>query len=288
MEKVAAVLLRLVAQGFRLLPWSALPSMADGLAFVLYRVVGYRKKVVFDNLRNAFPEKSDTEIEKIARLSYQNLCDVTLETIKSFHAPLHEIERRCPCMNPEILNHYLDQGQTVLVTGSHYCNWELACLTIPVGLHGMAVTVYKPLSNKTVDVYYNQSRARGGSLLAAMDEVFAVMRKRRGDPSAFLFLSDQSPSSRKSAHWVKFLNQDSAFLPGVDVLARKFNYPVLHFQLRRIKRGFYELHYRPLFTEPEQAAEGDITRAYAALIESEIKAQPENWLWSHKRWKMKL
>jgi Kdo2-lipid IVA lauroyltransferase/acyltransferase len=286
-QRIAYFCLRGVAELFRLLPWSALPPLADALAFLLYRIVGYRRNVVFENLRSAFPEKNDVEIGRIAAASYQNLCDVTLETIKAFTASVEEIRRRCPCLNPEVVNAYLDQGQTVLVTGSHYNNWELACLSIPEGLHGAAVTVYKPLTNKVVDAYYNQNRSRGGTLLAAMDEVFALLRKRRSEASAFLFLSDQSPSSRKSAQWVDFLHQDSAFLPGVDVLARKFEYPVLHFHIRRLRRGFYELHYRELVPSPGEAAEGDITRAYAAVVEAEIRAQPENWLWSHRRWKMK-
>lgn len=287
MPYLAFLLLRAVAALFRIVPWAALPVLSDGLAFLLYRVVGYRKTVVRENLTRVFPEYSAAQRAEIAWKSYQNLTDITLETIKAFTAPLEQIRERCPCINPELVNAYLDQGQTVLITGGHYNNWELACLTIPHGLNGAAVTVYKALSNTHVDTYYNANRARGGTLLASMEDTFSMIRKRREQASAFLFLSDQSPSSRKSAQWVRFLGQDSAFLPGVDVLARKFNYPVLHFNIVRLRRGYYQLRYENLFNNPALAQEGDITRAYAARIEAEIRAQPENWLWSHKRWKMK-
>jgi Kdo2-lipid IVA lauroyltransferase/acyltransferase len=286
MQHIAHLFLRGLAALFRLLPWSALPYLSDGLAFVLYRVLGYRRSVVFGNLRRVFPTATDAELRRIAWKSYQNLTDVTLETIKAFTAPLTEVRERCPCINPELVNAHLDKGQTVLVTGSHYNNWELACLSIPERFHAPAVTVYKPLSNKAVDKYYNQNRARGGTLLASMEETFGMIRRRREEASAFLFLSDQSPSSRKSAQWVTFLGQESAFLPGVDVIARKFNYPVLHFKIKRVRRGFYELRYETLFENPAKAAEGDITRAYATCVEAEILDQPENWLWSHRRWKM--
>ncbi len=284
---VAFFFLRIGVEIFRWIPFSALPYLSNVLAFALCWVFRYRRGVVLEGLSHTFPEKSASEIRAIAWKSYQNLGDVMLETLKSFSAPLSEIQRRCPCVNPELVNQYLTQGQSVLITGSHYNNWELACLTIPAGFHAAAVTVYKPLTNRVIDKYYNQNRARGGTLLAAMDEVFAMMRRRRQEPSAFLFLSDQSPSSRKSSQWVSFLGRETAFLPGVDVLARKFNYPVLHFKIERIQRGYYQLRYYELFPTPAQASEKDITVAYANIIEAEIRDQPENWLWTHKRWKMK-
>jgi Kdo2-lipid IVA lauroyltransferase/acyltransferase len=286
MPHIAYFLLRGVAFAFRLLPWATLPYLSDGTAFLLYRVVGYRRAVVLANLRRAFPDMGEPVLRKIAWKSYQNLTDVTLETIKAFTAPIADIRQRCLCTNPELVNAYLDRGQTVLVMGSHYNNWELACHSIPAGLSAPAVTIYKSLSNKVVDQYYNQNRARGGTLLCSMEDTFGMIRKRRDQPSAFLFLSDQSPSSRKSAQWVTFLGQPSAFLPGVDVIARKFDYPVLYFNIQRIRRGHYTLTYEQLVENPGLAKEGDITRRYAACVETEIRAQPENWLWSHKRWKM--
>jgi KDO2-lipid IV(A) lauroyltransferase len=99
-------------------------------------------------------------------------------------------------------------------------------------------------------------------------------------------LSDQSPSSKKSAHWVDFLGRDTASLPGLDVLARKFKLPVLYYHVRRLRRGFYEVEYFEICANPAEAAETDITRDYARRLETIIREQPENWLWSHKRWKM--
>ena len=102
-----------------------------------------------------------------------------------------------------------------------------------------------------------------------------------------MLIADQSPGSRKRAHWVTFFGQETASLPGVDVLARTFDFPVFGYQIRRVRRGFYEIEYAPLWAAPAAAMEGDITRAYTRQLEAEIRAQPENWLWSHKRWKMR-
>lgn len=271
---------------FRFIPFGVLYRLSNGLAFLLFRVIGYRKKVVLDNLKSVFPDKTAAEIDQIARLSYRNLTDLALETLKGFSMSKAEIERRCPCLNPELVNAYLDRSQSVIISGSHYNNWELACLSIPNGFHAPAVTAYKPLTNKVINHYFNQNRARGGMQMVNMEDVFSAMRKRRAETAAWMLVADQSPSSRKSAHWVSFLGQDTASLPGVDLLARKFDYPVLYFHIERVRRGYYQVTYEELWPTPAQASEMDITRAYTQRVEREIYARPENWLWSHKRWKI--
>ena len=278
--------LRIFVELFRLIPFSVLYVLSDGMAFLLYRVIGYRKAVVYSNLRRAFPEKGDQELQRIARQFYQSLTDVTLETFKSFTTSAAEIERRCPCRNPEIPNQYLDRGQPIILTGSHLGNWEYSGLSLPPALHGPTITAYKALKNKSLESYLNNRRSRTGMTLIGMDEVFKVMRQRNGEPAVYILLADQSPSNRKSAHWVPFFGQDTATLPGADVLARKFNYPVVHYVITRIRRGFYEIHFKDLSPESATAAEMDITKAFSRQLEQEITAHPEQWLWSHKRWKI--
>src|SRR5262249_49235208 len=153
--------------------------LSDGLAFLLYRVIGYRKQVIFDNLRRSLPGKTEAELRRIAWLSYQNLTDVTLETIKAFTMTTAELRRRCPCVNPEIVNQYLHRSLTVLISGSHYNNWEITGKTIPQGLHGPTFAVYKPLTNKVMDRYINANRARRGTTMISMEDTFGVMRKRK-------------------------------------------------------------------------------------------------------------
>lgn len=283
-------MLPIFLQFFRIVPFSMLYVLSDALAFTLSKVLGYRRGVIYDNLRRSFPEKSESEIRKIARASYRNLTDVTMETLKSFSTPIAEIERRALCLNPEIVNQYLDRGQSVILSGSHLGNWEYSGLAMPPQFHGATVTAYKPLTNKKMDAYLNRARARTGMEMIAMDDVFRSIRKQGNEarPAVFILLADQSPSSRKSAHWVDFLGQDTASLPGIDVLARKFEIPVLYYRVQRTsRRGFYEIEFTEICAEPSAATEMDITRAFARRLENDIREQPEQWLWSHKRWKMK-
>lgn len=279
--------LRVIIEIFRFVPFRIVYAISDGLAYLLLRVVGYRKGVVAENLRRAFPEKDDAEIKRLMWLSYQNLADNTLESLKLFTTPIPEIHRRCPVLNPDLVNQYLDQGQPIILAGSHYNNWEICGITMPPHFHGATVTAFKPLSNKLMDRYLNSARSRTGMEMVGMEDTFKEMRKRAGKPVVYILLADQSPSSRKSAHWVPFFGQDTASLPGTDVLARKFGFPVLYFHVRRTKRGFYEVEFSEIWKNPHEAAEMDITRAYARHLEAIIREQPENWLWSHKRWKIK-
>ncbi len=287
MQHIAYYSLRLVIGVFRFIPFPVLHLLSDGLAFLLFHVIGYRKKEVLESLRLSFPEKTEEERLAIARRSYRNLTDVTLETIKEFTLPLDEVYRRCPSRNPELLNQYLDQGRSVILCGSHYTNWEISGLTMPGDFHGATVTAYKPLTNKVIDGYMNQERARGGMEMVRMEGLFGEIRKRRSEPTVFILVADQSPSSHKSAHWVDFLGQDTASLPGTDVLARKFDYPVLYFNVQRLRRGYYQVTFDLLCPTPSEVSEGDISRIYARHLEAIIRAKPEGWLWSHKRWKLK-
>jgi KDO2-lipid IV(A) lauroyltransferase len=279
--------LRLVVALFRVVPYPVLYHISDLLAFLLQKIVGYRKAVIHDNLLRAFPEKSAAERQQIADKTYRNLTDVTLETLKSYTTPLPLLHQRCRVKNPDLIKSYLDKGHSVILAGSHNGNWEYGGLTMPQGLGNRLYGVYKPLTNRVVSNYMNVGRARGGIVTVAMDDVVGVMRKQKNSaPWAYMLIADQSPSSRKRAHWVSFFGHETASLPGVDVLSRTFGFPVFRYTIQRVRRGFYEIEYQPLWLDPATASEGDITRAYTVELEREIRDCPENWLWSHKRWKM--
>lgn len=289
MNRIGYFFTRLVVELFRFVPFWLLYRLSDGLAFLLYRVVGYRRQVVLDNLRRSFPEKTTSDLAEIAREAYRNLTDVMLETLKSYTMSVSAINNRCPVRNPEVVNQFLDRGQSVILSGAHYGNWEYTGITMPPLFHGTAVTAFKAIANPYMDRYVNHTRERTGMVMVSMDDTFAAMRRREqeGLPSVYILLADQSPSNRKGAHWVEFLGQDTASLPGVDVLARRFKFPVLFYEVRRVRRGFYEVYFSEICSDPAAATEVSITRAFAEALEAVIRERPEGWLWSHKRWKMK-
>lgn len=287
MAKLSFFFLRILVELLRLLPFRALYVFSDFLAFLLYRVIGYRKAVIRESLSIAFPEKSAEELKFIVRETYRNLTDVSLETIKSFTTPIPELQKRCQVLNPEIIAEVLNQGQSVMLAGSHVNNWEYAALSMPFCFDQPMYAVYKPMTNKVIENYMTLKRGRGGIVPIPMDGVLSVMRKQQRTVASYMFISDQSPSSRKRAHWVTFFGRPTACLPGTDVLSRTFDYPVFSYHIKRVKRGFYTVEYAPLWLDPKESTEGEITRLYNRLLEVEIRQSPESWLWSHKRWKMK-
>ncbi|MCS7035545.1 MAG: lysophospholipid acyltransferase family protein [Saprospiraceae bacterium] len=289
MKRLSFWLTRAAVELFRWVPFWLLYRLSDLLAFVLHRVVGYRRRVVWENLQRAFPDKTLDQLAPIVRGAYRNLTDIMLETLKSYTLPVAEIQRRSRPVNPEVVNRHLDAGKSVILCGGHYANWEYTGVSMPPLFHGATITVYKPISNPYTNTFVNQSRGRVGMIMVSMDETFAAMRQRKAQnaPAVFILLADQSPSNRKGAHWVRFLNQDTASLPGVDVLARRMHFPVVFFYVKRIRRGFYEVHFSDLNDAPEQAQEGEITQAFAHALENIIRQKPTDWLWSHRRWKMK-
>lgn len=272
-----------------MVPMPVLFILSDGLAFVFQYVIGYRRQVVTENLKRSFPEKTAAELREITRKAYLNLVDVMLETVKSYTLPVQKIIRQCPPLNPELVNRYIAGGQSVILCGSHFGNWELTGIIMPPLFSCRTVTVYKPIRNPFIDRYINRARKRTGMILASMEQFFMVIRQREREQqvSVYILLADQSPSSHKSAHWVPFMGQDTASLPGPDVLARKFNLPVLYYHIRRVGRGRYEVEFSEICPHPKETGEGQITKAYAQRLETYIRQEPENWLWSHKRWKMK-
>lgn len=286
MSVIQLFLFNIFAGLFWFVPYRLLYPLSDFLAFVLRDIAGYRKQVILENLIKAFPEKSRSEIDSIVRDTYRNLTDIILETVKSFTTPVPELKRRCVFRNPEIVTDVLSTGKSVLLTGSHTCNWEYAATMLPTSLSVPVFGAYKPLTNKPTEKFLNQKRSRGGMIPVPMESMMAELRRNQSRPTATILISDQSPSSRKRAHWIQFFGRETACLPGADIISRMFDYPVFNYRITRVRRGYYEVTFMPVCMHPSEAAEGEITQRYHKLLEDEIRANPGNWLWSHKRWKM--
>lgn len=287
MKYVGYIVLRFFALLLWLVPFPLLYLLSDGLAFLLQKVIGYRSKLVVEQLQKCFPEKNEKEIANIARLSYKNLSDVILEALKSFTMRLPQIRKRYKFVNPEIINAYLEKGTSVLLCGSHYNNWEWGVQTADIDFTGQAFGVYKPLANKPIDNYFNKIRERAGMRLIKMKETFSFIENNQKTAGAYFLISDQSPGNRSMSrmHWVNFFGHETAAQTGVDTLARIYNYPVFHFEVNRIKRGYYEISYTPVCLDPAEKLEGEITQAYMKILEKAIVRSPESWMWSHRRWK---
>jgi Kdo2-lipid IVA lauroyltransferase/acyltransferase len=284
MEKLTYFFFRAFVFLFSIAPFRLVYFFSDGIFYLIYHIIGYRKKVVMDNLVNSFPEKSKEEITRIAKAFYRHFCDIMIESGKAFTMDEETITRRFVFTNPEILDEYFFQGRNVIVAGAHYNNWEWAGLASGTQLKHKPVGFYKPLSNKLVDQYIQKTRVRGRSVLASIkrtEETFHLY----SEPSAFYMIADQSPSTVRMAYWVNFMGRETPFLHGPEKHARLNNLPVYYANIQKVRRGYYEVELILVEAEPLTVPQGSITAKYAKILEDKIREKPEFWLWSHKRWK---
>ncbi len=285
MKIISYWLVRLTALFFSLLPFPALYLLSDFLYLILYRIAGYRKGVVRDNLEKCFPDMPLARLRLIEKQFYCNLCDITLEGFKAFSMSKATLLKRYRLVNPDILDAHFNRGESVFVTASHMANWEWGTLIFNLTLKHRPAAIYKPLKNPVVNDYITRNRSRFGIILLPMRQALSKIAAMKEQPYAFIIVNDQWPSNLQMAHRVLFLGRDTPFLHGLDQIARETGYPVYYVHVNRIRRGYYELTLSPICLHPAAEKEGRITAAFAARLESLILEKPQDWLWSHRRWK---
>lgn len=271
-----------------ILPFPLFYMVSDGIYVLLYRIIGYRKKVVYENLKNSFPEKTHEELKKIEKQFYHYLVDLFLETLKTLTISKEEAIKRCK-LNPKaiaLFNDLCAQKQSCILVMGHFGNWEWAGNTFSLINKQQLYVIYHPLTNKHFDKLMYDMRTRFGSKLYAMKDTMRGMISNRNEINATAFIADQTPSP-ENAYWTTFLNQDTPVFWGTEKIAQKLNYQVVYVTINRVKRGYYEVNAEILVNEPKNTKEGEISELHTRQLEKDIKAQPEIWLWSHRRWKHK-
>jgi len=272
---------------FGLIPFWAIYFISDIIYILLYKLIGYRKNVILQNLNKTFLLKTEKEINHLLSSIYINLTDIIIEGLKAFTMSRKQFINRHKIINPEILKPIYESGTSFIGVTGHYCNWEWGSLSASIQTNYKVVAFYKPLSNKWIDRFMHWNRSRFGTLLTSIYETSKTFERQEKTRSIFLMAADQNPSNKKKAIWVDFLGRDTAFLDGPERYARKYDYPVVYMDVQRIKRGYYTIELSIITLNPSELNEGEITNRYAKKLESVIQNDPANWLWSHRRWKMK-
>lgn len=268
-----------------LLPYRALYILSDGVYFLMYRVVGYRKKVVLSNIQKSFPNKTAKEHEQIASDFYRHFCDVIVESFKTFTITEQEALQRMKFVNPELLKPYAEANRSIILAGGHYNNWELFAVAIDSLMDHQAIAIYKKLKNNYLDEKMRATRGNFGLKMISTKIVKEEFEKERNNLTATIFASDQSPSSAKNAYWTTFLNQETAVIFGPEHYAKTYNYPIFYGRINKVKRGHYEFSFDLISDNPVEVPYGEITRQFTQHLERDIIKAPQYWLWTHKRWK---
>lgn len=272
-----------------LLPMRVLYVLSDLLYYVLYHLVGYRRKMVSTNLVKSFPDKSKQELHSIERQFYHWFCDYIFETLKLFTISESEIRRRMKFEGTEALDEAVYNGKCITVFLGHYGNWEwVSTLGLHITNDAQPAQIYHHLESPVMDRILLYARARFGSVNLEMKESFAKLRamQRQGIRHVTGYISDQAPGFDGSHYWTTFLNHPKTpCYSGGERIARLLGTPCFYIDIRRPRRGRYVAHFVKICDDPADLPRFGITARYFELLEQSIRINPYLWLWSHNRWK---
>jgi len=269
-----------------LLPFPLLYLLSDGLCFLAFNIIGYRKKVVYTNLRNSFPNYSEKEIHTIAKKFYSHLFDTILETFKLLTISKSGLKKHGVYTNLEVIDEIINQNKSFVILTGHMGNWEWLPTIWHLDGKANIVGIYHKLSSPFFEWFTKNMRERFGIQMITMENTLRGMIANKNKLTGTGFISDQTPSG-DNAHWIQFLNQDTPVFLGAEKLAKKFNYPVVYCHVIKPRRGYYEIKIDIITMEPQKTPDFYIIEEFNKLLEADIINQPEIWLWSHRRWKHK-
>lgn len=267
-----------------ILPLWLLYIISDGLYLIIYRLMGYRRKVVMENLVQAFPEMSERERKKLAAKFYRNLTDMMVETIKLLTMSKRSLRKRFDC-DLTVLHQLYAQGKSCQLHLGHNFNWEWANLFCMQGVQFPFLVVFMPITNNAVNRMFRHFRERAGTVLIPANDMKNGMAPWMGRQYLLALVADQNPGNPRRCFWFPFLHKMTAFYKGPEMSARRNNIPVVFADIRKKRRGYYKATLTLAFEEPGQTKEGVITETFVKYLEKNIREQPEMWLWSHRRWK---
>ena len=271
-----------------ILPFRLLYAFSDGLYILIFRIFGYRKKVVTSNLKLVFPEKTEKEIAAITKKFYHHLCDMMVEAIKSLTITEAEMKKRFTFTNVELLQDLENNGRSVALMCGHYGSWEWI-FVLQSYIKNKGYAVYKRIENKHFDKLIKGIRAKYNSELITTKETIPKLMKAKVHKKTFIcgFVSDQSAKRWKALHWAEFMGHRVPMHTGAEMLAKRLDLAVVFFRVKRLKRGYYETTFETITEHPKEFKDYEITDIFFRLVEKQIYEAPEYYLWTHKRWKDK-
>jgi len=267
-----------------LLPWAFLYLLSDIVYFILYHIVGYRKKVVMDNLMIAFPEKTLEQRMQISKEFYHNFVDVFFETIKFLSLSDKEFTKRLTG-NFDLLSKIYQTGQNVQIHSGHFFNWEYMNWGVPKFTPYPFIGVYHPIESKAFNRLILSMRQRYHSIMLSTESFKTSFHQLVKGRYALGLYTDQSPPFPARSFWLPFFGKLTPFISGPEKSARINDVAIVFVHHYKVKRGFYRADFQLITTTPKEFSRGQLTKIYVTYLENCIRKKPDNYLWSHRRWK---
>jgi KDO2-lipid IV(A) lauroyltransferase len=262
--------------------------ISDGVYFLFFYIIGYRKKVVLHNLKMVYPDKPEKELRIIQKKFFGHFVDTLIEAIKAITISETSIKKRYTYKNIELIDTLYSEGKSIILVGSHYGNWEWV-VGMPLVAKIDCYTSYTKLQNKNFENLIKDSRSKFGMICVKSSEIIKEVLKnvKKQKQGLYLLISDQSPMLHKSIYWTEFLHVKVPVFTGAEMISKKFDFAVVNINTTRVKRGYYESEFELITDAPKELEANEITNRYLRITEKHIYKQPEFYLWSHKRFKHK-
>ena len=269
-----------------ILPFRIFYWLSDGVYLLVYYIIGYRKKVVRENIALALPHLSDQERILIEKKSYQHLCDMFMEMIKTMTISSEEMNKRFVITNLDVIKEYEQKEKSIMLLASHYASWEWL-ITLNQKISYQGVGVYKKLSNKYFDKLIRDIRSKYNTELVSTSRTipYIAHNQKEGILSMYGLPSDQSPKLGRIFHWQSFMGVEVPVHTGPEMLAKRYDLNVIFAKVKKVRRGYYEATLIPLSDDPTSVPDFEITDAFIQEVEKQIYEAPEYYFWTHKRWK---
>ncbi|MGC1633312.1 MAG: lysophospholipid acyltransferase family protein, partial [Gelidibacter sp.] len=211
-------------------------------------------------------------------------CDHFIETLKLLSINEEALHKRITVDYSEI-ERTVSENINCHVYLGHQFNWEWANAHISSILNHNIILAYKPITNPQFDKLMRKMRERFGSKLVSSKNMKKEIQKIGIRPHILILVADQNPKIPMKSFWTTFLSQKTAFQNGPEIYTASTRTITFFANIVREKRGYYKMEVSRLFDFSEPYKMGLITQLYARKLEESIINNPENYLWSHRRWK---
>lgn len=269
-----------------LLPFRVIYVLSDACYIIVYKIFGYRKKVVNANLKLVFPNKNKQEITAIEKEFYCHLCDMFLEMIKTIGISQKQLQQRFTFTNIELFQNLEKKGKSTMLMFPHYASWEWS---IALGQHikSKGYGIYQPLANRYFDEMVRRLRSKFGATLIATFQTKDIVEKNKKENvlASYGILSDQSPMPHKALYWTEFMGITVPVHTGAETISKKQDLAVVFLKVKKLKRGYYQGSFKVLAENPNQYKDFEISQAFLAETEKSIQENPAYYFWTHRRWK---
>ena len=284
MYHLLSFLLKLISY----IPFRALYVLSDGLYYILYYIIRYRRKIVRKNLTESFPTLKGKEILQVEKKFYRYFTDQVLESCKMATISPDEMKKHMKFTNIEAANAVFKEGKSIALYMGHYGNWEwISSIPLWVAEGVTSVQIYHKLRNDNTNRLILNMRERLGAISVEMRKTARYITEitNTNQVSVIGFIADQSPKKKEVRYFLPFLHHRTPILVGTEKIVKHYGFEAWFLDMKRVKRGYYEAELIRMHEEPASLPDFELTEIYFRMLEKMIQERPELYLWTHNRFK---